>query len=83
MWRIFSETWETTAHNGHEAALLLTHGGPIMELLRRLGMSDKAIEKQRIYDHRNPVPPAGVWQVSRAPDSGSWEPSLVFVPEVA
>lgn len=83
MWRIFSETWEANAQNGHEAALLLTHGGPIMELLRRLGMSDKAIEKQRIYDHRNPVPPAGVWQVSRAPDGGSWELKLVFVPEVA
>ena len=54
-----------------------------MELLRRLGMSDKAIEQHRIYDHRNPVPPAGVWQVSRMHNSAPWELKLIFVPEVA
>lgn len=83
MWRIFRDTWEATVDQGHQAALLLTHGGPIMELLRRLGMSDKVIEQHRVYDHRNPVPPAGVWQVSRGHDHTSWELSLVFVPQVA
>lgn len=83
MWRIFQDTWEAAAQNGYEAVLLLTHGGPIMELLRQLGMSDKTIEQHRIYDHRNPVPPAGVWQVSRRHNSAPWELSLVFVPAVA
>ena len=83
MSRIFNATWETSAQNGQQAALLLTHGGPIMELLRRLGMPDKTIEQQRIYDHRNPMPPAGVWQVSRTDGSASWALALVFVPAVA
>lgn len=83
MSRIFNATWEAGAQNGQQAALLLTHGGPIMELLRRLGMPDKTVEQQRIYDHRNPVPPAGVWQVSRPAGSASWALALVFVPAVA
>lgn len=83
MWRVFRETWEASAQNGGNAALLLTHGGPIMELLRRLGMDDKTIESHRIYDHRNPVPPAGVWQISRAQNGALWELNLTFVPEVA
>ena len=49
MSRIFNATWETSAQNGQQAALLLTHGGPIMELLRRLGMPDKTIEQQRSF----------------------------------
>ena len=83
MRRIFNETWQAGERNGHEAALLLTHGGPIMELLRQLGMTDKTIEQHRIYDHRNPVPPAGVWQVRRPADNTPWTLNLVFIPEVA
>lgn len=83
MWRIFRATWEAGVQNDHQAALLLTHGGPIMELLRRLGMPDQTVEQQRIYDHRNPVPPAGVWQVSRPDGNTAWALELVFTPQVA
>lgn len=83
MQRAFYGAWEDMANNGHQAVLLLTHGGPIMELLRQLGMDAQVVEQLRIYDHQNVAPPAGLWQVNRSPDAATWHMHLAFMPQVA
>jgi broad specificity phosphatase PhoE len=60
---------------------LVTHGGPIAFLLEELGMSRETLLSHRIYDHRNPLPPAGAWQVTRPAPGAPWELRLAFVPE--
>lgn len=61
---------------------LFTHGGPIRAALHHLGVDDEAMEALRIYDHLNPVPPAGVWQV----ELDATQPPrlhLIFIPPTA
>ncbi len=61
---------------------LVTHGGPIMALLAELGMPAADISRHRIYDHRNPLPPAGAWSIKREEADQPWSFELVFVPEI-
>ena len=42
---------------------IVTHGGPVLTLLRQLGLSVTEVERHRVYDSRNPLPPAGAWEV--------------------
>lgn len=62
-------------------AVLVTHGGPISALLSGLGMDEAILASHRTFDHRNPVPPAGVWRARRAQSKQHWELQLVFTPE--
>jgi broad specificity phosphatase PhoE len=50
----------------HGPVALVSHGAPILTLLKDLGLHPAEAERHRIYDSRNPLPPAGAWQV--APD---------------
>ena len=77
------QAWQWVAQqNGAGGAIaLVTHGGPIMTLLSALGIDDRTMESLRIYDHRNPVPPAGVWELTRQSLGQSWAMRLVFTPE--
>ena len=59
---------------------LVTHGGPISVLLRDLGMTEEDLAARRVFDHRNPVPTAGAWEVSQDGEAGSWSLRLVFQP---
>jgi broad specificity phosphatase PhoE len=83
---VVDQAWQALQSNGASGPVaLFSHGGPILALLSALGIDDPTLETLRIYDHRNPLPPAGVWQVSPA---GSGAPSdrdlsLVFVPPTA
>ncbi len=63
---LVEHAWQAaTASNGAGGPVaLFTHGGPILALLSALGMDDATLERLCIYDHRNPLPPAGVWQLS-------------------
>ena len=61
---------------------LVTHGGPIAMLLLTLGMSVETLAAQRVFDHGNPMPTAGVWQVSPDDDRCTWNLQLVFQPEL-
>ncbi len=62
---VVEQAWHDVQANGAGGPIaLFTHGGPIMALLSALGIDDVTLETLRIYDHRNPLPPAGVWQVS-------------------
>ena len=80
---VVDRAWQWVAQqNGAGGTIaLVTHGGPIMTLLSALGIDDRTMESLRIYDHRNPVPPAGVWELNRQSLGQSWEMRLVFTPE--
>jgi broad specificity phosphatase PhoE len=60
---------------------LITHGGPVAALLTACGMGEDTLTDHRIYDHSNPVPPAGVWKLSHCAPDQSWMLDLVFVPD--
>jgi len=58
-------------------SVVITHGGPIDYFLKSLGVPETVLAPLRPqFDHGNPVPCAGVWQVSPAGCD------LVFVPTV-
>lgn len=80
---VVDKAWQWLAQqNGAGGTIaLVTHGGPIMTLLSALGIDDRTMESLRIYDHRNPVPPAGVWELTRQSLGQSWAMRLVFTPE--
>jgi len=71
----------TTSDGGGPVALV-THGGPIGCLLKELGMDDATLEQQRTFDHRNPLPPAGAWEVSRTSPDAPWVFRLAFIPAI-
>jgi broad specificity phosphatase PhoE len=60
---------------------LVTHGGPVAALLTRCGLQAETLLEHRIYDHNNPLPPAGVWRVYRPHTAAAWQLELVFVPD--
>jgi broad specificity phosphatase PhoE len=60
---------------------LVTHGGPVAYLLRQLGIDPARLERHRkMFDHRNPLPPAGVWAARRNSSNDAWDLQLVFAP---
>lgn len=62
-----------------EPVMLVTHGGPVMALLKALGLPLAVVERCRIYDSRNLVPPAGVWRVEKLDGELRMDP--VFAPQ--
>ncbi len=58
---------------------IISHGAPIMVLLRSLGLPGSIVESCRIYDNRNMVPMAGAWWVER--DDGELNMRLAFAPQ--
>ena len=83
---VVEEAWTEVHANGADGPIaLFSHGGPILALLSALGIDDTTLETLRIYDHRNPLPPAGVWQVSPGDPAEAFvrDLRLVFVPPTA
>jgi broad specificity phosphatase PhoE len=78
MCNAFQSACEAVNENG--TAVLVSHGGPIGALLLALGMPRNTLDAHRIYDHRNPLPPTGVWQASRSSAEQSWTFQLVYQP---
>lgn len=71
----------TAAQRSYERSgpvALVTHGGPLMVILKGLGAPGEAIDRCRIYDNRNPVSPAGAWRVERL--DGRLRIEMAFVP---
>ena len=61
---------------------LVTHGGPIRLLLADLGLDHAELAHyRRTFDRDNPVPPAGVWRITRSADGRLEKPELVFAPQ--
>lgn len=77
-WQIFESGWRESWFTGPVA--LVTHGGVVNVLLRRLGMSDYELHRMSRFDHSNQIPPAGAWQVTGSLENNQFELRLVFVP---
>lgn len=76
--RVFvTAAWES--HGRGEPVGLVTHGGPILALMKALGVPAGAVNALRIYDNRNPISPAGAWRVERS--DGCLALELVFIPQ--
>jgi broad specificity phosphatase PhoE len=61
---------------------LITHGGPVRLLLTDLGLDQAEIDYyRRLFDRDNPLPPAGVWRISRLADGTIDKPELIFTPQ--
>ena len=58
--------------------VLITHGGPIAALLLALGMDENRLDNYRVFDHRNPLPPAGAWRVQQTDSEPGWACELIF-----
>ena len=78
---VLEAAWLDSLEGGPVA--LVTHGGVVQALLLKLGMSKKQVmEYNHMFDHANPIPPAGAWKISRTSDD-IWEMELVFQPQLA
>lgn len=75
---VFDAAFRFSQSKGPSA--LVSHGGPISLLISNLGMGDSLLDAQKVFDHQNPIPPAGAWQVTGPEKGGSWQMSLVFDP---
>jgi broad specificity phosphatase PhoE len=75
--RAFQTSVQAAAQNGPLA--LLSHGSPILVLLKALGLPVPTLERCRIYDNRNLIAMAGAWRVERLDGSLSMRP--VFAPQ--
>ncbi len=78
-------TWDKLVCEAAQVGPLgfVSHGGPVMLLLRQLGISETVLEFHRgAYDHANPMPPAGIWLAQRENGANAWDLSLVFIPKV-
>jgi hypothetical protein len=64
---------------GEMPVALVTHGGPVLALLKVIGVPAEPLDRCRIYDHRTPLPTAGAWLVERAGDELRVE--LAFIPQ--
>lgn len=60
---------------------LVTHGGLVSHLLKRLGLTHERFEEHlKMFDHANPMPPAGVWIAQKNTNDQTWNLELVFTP---
>lgn len=67
--------------SGAGPVVIVSHGGPVRVMLERLGVSrDHVWHYRRQFDHQNPLPPAGAWELTRY-GAGPWEARLVFSPQ--
>ncbi len=63
MQRAFTAAAQVSAQLG--PVVVLSHGAPVLSLLRSIGLANRLIERCRIYDNRNLIPMAGAWLVER------------------
>jgi probable phosphoglycerate mutase len=77
---VFERAVEISQDGG--PAVLVTHGGPVGALLFGLGMNEATLNSLRVFDHRNLIPPAGVWKVWRDAPGEAWKMELVFTPDI-
>lgn len=60
-------------------AAIVSHGYPILTLLRSLGLPTEMVERCRIYDSRNPIPMGGAWLTECV--DGEFTARLVYLPQ--
>ncbi len=54
---------------------MISHGAPILSLVKHLGLEPAEIDRMRIYDSRNLIPVAGAFEIKRS------SIQLVYVPQ--
>lgn len=69
--------WQNHIANEDETVVLVSHGGPIEELLRHL-TNDTLDLSGKHYFGGNATPLGGVWQVE--PNGGQWQITFAFNP---
>lgn len=74
--RGFSRVARVSAQEGPVA--IVSHGGPVLTLLKHLGLPSEVVERSRVFDSRNLIPMAGAWRVERL--DGVTHLHLVFAP---
>lgn len=68
-------------HARTDAVCLVSHGGVISVMLRKLGMDREVVDAYcHNYGGGTPMPPAGVWRAVRADAESPWQFELVFTP---
>jgi broad specificity phosphatase PhoE len=80
----FLSFWEETLAESAKVGpiALVSHGGPIRLMLRHLELPTAEIDFYRKqFDRDNPLPPAGVWHVTRTHQQAPWSLSLAFTPQ--
>lgn len=78
LWPVWESAVALSEASGPVA--LVSHGGPIAVLLHELGLEPAVIDHYKnLFDYRNPLPPAGVWEAARP--NGVWQLRLAFTPE--
>ncbi len=77
LWPLFEQA---ARESQNQPVALLTHGGAVTFLLGALGMDEATLNLRLTFDHRNPIPPAGSWSVSRDGEGQPWELRLAFTP---
>src|SRR5690606_6318542 len=61
---------------------IITHGGPIRLLLQHMGLDQAEVDfYRRQFDRDNPLPPAGVWRITRGSNGDLAKPELGFPPQ--
>ncbi|MBP8001731.1 MAG: histidine phosphatase family protein [Chloroflexi bacterium] len=72
-----AQFWQTLLDQGEEAVAVVSHGGPIEELLRYLTNDTLDLSGNRYFGGAT-TPLGGVWQI--APNDGNWHIAFVYNP---
>jgi broad specificity phosphatase PhoE len=78
-----SRAWNKACDESRDSGgiALVSHGGPIRLVLQKLGLPPDVMEYYRNqFDHRNPLPPAGIWIAEKSKNADQWNLQLIFVP---
>ena len=76
----WQQAWEESQESGPVA--IVSHGGPIRVLVEHFDVDKELIAHYtKQFDYGNPMPPAGIWRVTRAEPEDAWEVELVFTPD--
>ena len=79
-WPVFERVSQEGLAKGPVA--LVTHGGPVSALLQKLGVDSEILAQHKaLFDHNNPLPPAGAWLAERPSLGAAWSLRLAFKPE--
>jgi broad specificity phosphatase PhoE len=81
--RVLPALESAAAESREEGAIaLVTHGGPIRIALEALGADSATLKHYRkVFDRDNPLPPAGVWRLTREQATTGWGLELLFTPQ--